>query len=300
MKIRVISFVVALSTLPPVAMAQAKDSASNFEGFSLSLGANVRQATPEARESGAGTWSQPVTVQSPFTDSRPSVDGTFSYDRLTSFPMAGKMLPELELGYNWKWSSDFLLGLSVGADFGKKRHRLNNFESNDAGVGDSDTLTDGTDPTPGTGGDPGTPDSSWSVTPSGSYANPDRSLNSNYLGNRIFISIKPSFVVTDSTMVFLKFSYNQARARLGTESMNIRGSGFGVGFETNLSKDWFLRGEVESIEMSGDQAYRAYSVTAAGAGDVTLNGATTNQYSRANLNVVSKDMIGKVAIGFRF
>lgn len=295
MKLNLIPVVAMFSLMSPVAFAQV--SADNFKGFNLSLGASVQQSLVETRESGAGQWSQDwsATGNTPPTG---TATGNFSYNRLSSLQLQGKVLPEVELGYNWKWSEDLLLGLSIGADFGKKRSRLSNSRSESVDGGASGTIP-ANSYTPG-GNASGTAAVSWTVTPAGTYANSDRSEGNNYLGNRIFIALKPSIAVSDATMLFLKFSYNQARARLGSESLTIRGAGFGAGFESNLSKDWFLRGEIEAVKMSGDQYLQGYSVTANGSTGVTLVGSTANQYSRANFNVASKDMSGKIAIGYRF
>lgn len=308
-KFKLTPLVIALTLAPSLGFAQSK--ADNFKGFNFSLGAAIQQSSMDARESGNGSWNDVVTPDAGttfpedgengdlnYTESGTlSVGGDFTYDRTTALPTKGQILPEVELGYNFKVSNNFLLGMSIGADFGKKNSRSVNSQSNTVtNPSYSDTYSNHD----GEGGEGSTSDS-WSSTATGSYTVADRTVNANSLGNKIFIALKPSYAITDSTMIFAKVSYNQSKADLGTEKVTVRGVGFGAGFETNLSKNWFLRGEIESVKYSGSKDYIGYGVTNVVGGDaVGQIGGATNTYQNAKLDVDAKTVAGKIALGYRF
>jgi hypothetical protein len=304
-KFKIAPLVVAMALAPTLGFAQSK--ADNFKGFNFSLGASLQQSTMDAREHGNGSWNDVITTDDGTTFdgygegeySTLDVGGNFNYDRTTALPSRGQILPEVELGYNFKVSNNFLLGMSIGADFGKKKSRSVNRESNNVtNEVWGDNYCDG-DCSSGEGGE-GT-SYSWESTATGSYRVADRTVNANSLGNKIFIALKPSYAVTDSTMIFAKVSYNQSKADLGTEKVTVRGVGFGAGFETNLSKNWFLRGEIESVKYSGDKDYVGYSVSNSMTDNTNAtNVGATNSYQNAKLSVDAKTVAGKIALGYRF
>jgi opacity protein-like surface antigen len=93
-------------------------------------------------------------------------------------------------------------------------------------------------------------------------------INSTYDGNNSTLSVKyknmmalylePTYVVSDTTAVFAKVSYNRADARMDVSSnydtnvnysanKTISGVGYGVGLTTFITKDVFLKAEIEQI-----------------------------------------------------
>lgn len=311
-KFKLAPLFVAMTLAPTLVFAQSK--ADNFKGFNFSLGASLQQSTLDAREHGNGSWNDVISTDGGTSfngydgynndvNQTLNIGGDFSYDRTTALPSRGQVVPEIELGYNFKVSNSFLLGMSIGADFGKKKSRSVNRDSNNVtNKVWNDSYYGGGVYDSGTGcveGDCNT--YSWESTAEGSYRVADRTVNENSLGNKIFIALKPSYAITDSTMIYAKVSYNQSKADLGTEKVTVRGVGFGAGFETNLSKNWFLRGEIESVKYSGDKDYVGYSVSNSMTDSTNAsNAGATNSYQNAKLNVDAKTVAGKIALGYRF
>lgn len=103
------------------------------------------------------------------------------------------------------------------------------------------------------------------VTLGASYtAGKSKASTSGYLGttnavydNMYALYIAPTYVVNDTTAIFAKASYNSASARLSftsdivdsfvTDKNTIDGFGYGVGITTFVSKDVFLKAELEKI-----------------------------------------------------
>lgn len=119
--------------------------------------------------------------------------------------------------------------------------------------------------------------------------------------SRLGIVLRPMFVVSDNTALYLKVSYNQAKASGFGPAVTVRGPGYGFGFETNLSERWFLRAEIEQILYSGKQGDQAAAVdiSSVGQGGATPGSANLN-YSRGTMNVDTKVTAGTIAIGLRF
>jgi hypothetical protein len=76
--------------------------------------------------------------------------------------------------------------------------------------------------------------------------------------NMMAAYVAPTFVVSDTTAVFAKVSYNKANAEMNflsnyggnyneTAKTSVKGLGYGLGVTTFLSKDIFLTAEVEQI-----------------------------------------------------
>ena len=103
------------------------------------------------------------------------------------------------------------------------------------------------------------------VTLGASYtAGKSKASTSDYIGttnavydNMYALYIAPTYVVNDTTAIFAKASYNSASARLSyfssyggsfvTDKNTIDGFGYGVGITTFVSKDVFLKAELEKI-----------------------------------------------------
>lgn len=103
------------------------------------------------------------------------------------------------------------------------------------------------------------------VTLGASYtAGKSKASTSDYVGtanavydNMYALYIAPTYVVNDTTAIFAKASYNSASARLSfasaygssfvTDKNTIDGFGYGVGITTFVSKDVFLKAELEKI-----------------------------------------------------
>ena len=107
------------------------------------------------------------------------------------------------------------------------------------------------------------------VTLGASYtAGKSKASTSGYVGttnavydNMYALYVAPTYVVNDTTAIFAKASYNSASARLSYTSFygdgdggaylsdknTINGFGYGVGITTFVSKDVFLKAELEKI-----------------------------------------------------
>lgn len=79
--------------------------------------------------------------------------------------------------------------------------------------------------------------------------------------NMMSAYLAPTFVVSDTTAVFAKASYNKADAEMTllstygdknySSKKSVRGLGYGIGVTTFLSKDIFLTAELEQINYKG-------------------------------------------------
>jgi opacity protein-like surface antigen len=79
--------------------------------------------------------------------------------------------------------------------------------------------------------------------------------------NMMAAYVAPTFVVSDTTAVFAKVSYNKADAEMTllstygdknySSKKSLRGLGYGIGLTTFLSKDIFLTAELEQINYKG-------------------------------------------------
>ena len=103
------------------------------------------------------------------------------------------------------------------------------------------------------------------VTLGASYtAGKSKASTSDYIGttnavydNMYALYVAPTYVVNDTTAIFAKASYNSASARtsftssygdsLFSDKKTIDGFGYGVGITTFVSKDVFLKAEIEKI-----------------------------------------------------
>ena len=102
------------------------------------------------------------------------------------------------------------------------------------------------------------------VTLGASYtAGKSKASTSAYVGttnavydNMYALYVAPTYVVNDTTAIFAKASYNSASARLSftttegayvSDKNTIDGFGYGVGITTFVSKDVFLKAELEKI-----------------------------------------------------
>ena len=76
--------------------------------------------------------------------------------------------------------------------------------------------------------------------------------------NMMALYLEPTYVVSDTTAVFAKVSYNRADAKMDVSSnydtivnysanKTISGVGYGVGLTTFITKDVFLKAEIEQI-----------------------------------------------------
>ena len=77
--------------------------------------------------------------------------------------------------------------------------------------------------------------------------------------NMMALYLEPTYVVSDTTAVFAKVSYNRADAKMNaisnsswypydySASQTISGVGYGVGLTTFITKDVFLKAEIEQI-----------------------------------------------------
>jgi opacity protein-like surface antigen len=91
----------------------------------------------------------------------------------------------------------------------------------------------------------------------GSYGVSNSRLSVKYK-NMMAAYVAPTFVVSDTTAVFAKVSYNKANAEMNflsnyggnyneTAKTSVKGLGYGLGVTAFLSKDIFLTAEVEQI-----------------------------------------------------
>jgi opacity protein-like surface antigen len=94
-------------------------------------------------------------------------------------------------------------------------------------------------------------------------AGKSRASISNYYGNlnvvydnMYALYVAPTYVVNETTAIFAKGSYNKADASLSYSSFiddietikkNINGFGYGIGITTFISKDVFLKAEIEQV-----------------------------------------------------
>jgi opacity protein-like surface antigen len=98
----------------------------------------------------------------------------------------------------------------------------------------------------------------------GSYSDVDSSTLSVKYKNMMSAYVAPTFVVSDTTAVFAKVSYNKADAEMTllstygdknfSSKKSVRGLGYGIGVTTFLSKDIFLTAELEQINYKGKTA----------------------------------------------
>jgi len=89
------------------------------------------------------------------------------------------------------------------------------------------------------------------------YGDTDTSTLSVKYKNMMAAYVAPTFVVSDTTAVFAKVSYNKADAEMTllstygdkdySSKKSVRGLGYGIGLTTFLSKDIFLTAELEQI-----------------------------------------------------
>jgi hypothetical protein len=189
--------------------------------------------------------------------SNPSGGGTYNGfignayqfdDRTTSQPQ--KYLPRLEIGYNFAIDQSSILGITISKDFGKTGQRWDLVTS--ANVNSDGTLA---------------PDD-YSVNFRG-----DNDTGYSTLEGPLAIGLKAGYAFTNSTMAYLKISYNQAkfvpnRVLLGNSTFNngedtktLDGAGLALGFESNLSKHIFLRGELEAIHYRSAKINGYYCLT---------------------------------------
>lgn len=199
-----------------------------------------------------------------------------TYKSLLEFPSTDQeIIPRVDFGYNFALSDNFLLGISLGATFGDRETQINDSFTldNTTGFYDYDELnytdgtpdsggSSGTDGTPASGGTDGTYDADWSLSAGldqseliNTYLDPSKDSTVS-IGNIYSIALKPSFAITDSTMLYLKASYNFADATvndsdLSIKKTNIHGFGFGLGIETNIGNGWYFMAEAEQIKMKG-------------------------------------------------
>ncbi len=277
----------ALSAAPSIALA---DSADNFKGPNLSLGMGIQSSTFKTQEQGAGTWTGNGDVS--------GYSGSFSYDRQIEWPNdAAKFGGKMELGYNVKLDENFLLGASLTGDFTK----LLSGSKKSSSAGAMSCLT-------GSGGF-----SAECATSSGDGGSPStgaftdtanlnlRSLtNEMTLKNRFGLALRPMFVITDQTAFYFKFSYNIADASGFASTIQVRGPGYGAGFETNLSSNWFLRAEIEQIRYTGNCNDESASVNVTTSGDGGVSGSAKTSYNSGKYTADLKSTFSVISIGYRF
>jgi hypothetical protein len=157
-------------------------------------------------------------------------------ERSTSQPQ--KYLPRLEIGYNFAIDQSSILGITISKDFGKTNQRWDLSPSVNVGLEDPATVD---------------------------FRNGYETGYSTLEGP-LAIGLKAGYAFTNSTMAYLKISYNQARFSVndamlardddneyravlnnGKNTKTLDGVGLALGFESNLSKHIFLRGELEAI-----------------------------------------------------
>jgi opacity protein-like surface antigen len=90
------------------------------------------------------------------------------------------------------------------------------------------------------------------------YNTHNHTLSAKY-DNMMALYLEPTYVVSDTTAVFAKVSYNRADAKMNaisnsswypydySASQTISGVGYGVGLTTFITKDVFLKAEIEQI-----------------------------------------------------
>jgi opacity protein-like surface antigen len=84
------------------------------------------------------------------------------------------------------------------------------------------------------------------------------------------VYIEPTYILNDTTAVFGKLSYNRVNSTVyfygddpdAADSKTISGTGIGVGVTHFLTKDLFLKAEIESVHY-GNNTYDGYSPYAA-------------------------------------
>lgn len=90
------------------------------------------------------------------------------------------------------------------------------------------------------------------------------------LKNAMSVYIEPTYVLNDTTAVFGKLSYNRVNSTVyfygddpdAADSKTISGRGIGVGVTHFLTKDLFLKAEIESVHY-GNNTYDGYDPYAA-------------------------------------
>lgn len=301
---------IALGTLLGMGVASSMASAApsdNFKGFNLSVGPTAQSSTFKTHEKGAGTWD----FDNVSGESGAQYSGSFSYDRQIEWPNSeAKFGTEIDFGYNFKVGDNFLLGMSLTGDImkllsGKTQNSTrSHIDCAASGSGGSYSTTCFSNYSTSGGGGGGGSSSGYTDTANMTLrSDPDFANEKITLRNHYGVVLRPMFVVTDQTAVYLKVSYNQATASGFGPSVTVRGPGYGAGFETNLSQNWFLRAELEQILYSGDHSDHAATINVSGDGGASGAGAggdANMNYRKGTLSVDSKVTAGTIAIGLRF
>jgi hypothetical protein len=192
----------------------------SFKGLKIAGGASMTSAGGTATTSGSGTYTS--VVGSALTGT-----GTYLISSNSSFKPNG-YIGRAELGYDWAVNERGIIGLSLSKDF----------SSSDTSASLSTTST--------------LDSSSCTTTCDSSYT--FRDSPTVVLQGPYALALRLGYVTAKETMVYAKLAYANAKIS-GTFSERAHGIGVGLGFESNLSKHWFMRGEVESI------FYNSFDVT---------------------------------------
>jgi hypothetical protein len=207
-----------------------------------------------ATSSGSGTYTSVVSAGSNNTGA-----GVYLISNSSSFKPNG-YIGRAELGYDWAVNERGIIGLSLSKDF----------SSSDTSASLSTTSTL----------------SSCSVVNTCDTTNTFRDSPTIVVQGPYALALRLGYVTAKETMVYAKLAYANAKIS-GTFSERAHGIGVGLGFESNLSKHWFMRGEVESI------FYNSFDVT------TTINDTTVFVGSVKDTIKLSSNS-ARLLIGLRF
>lgn len=223
----------------------------SLKGLKFSLGAGLTTAGGTSTTTGSGVYTDAGSALVAASA------GNYVISSSSSFKPSN-FIGRVELGYDWAVKERGILGLSLSKDF----------KSTDASANLGSTLTVNGACTVGTCASSVSFRDSPSVVMDGPYA----------------LALRAGYATTKDSMLYTKLFYARSKVS-GTFADTAHGVGLGLGFESNLSDHWFMRGELETIR------YSSFDVTTTFA-DSFVGSVTDHIKLRSNS--------ARVLIGVRF